>query len=743
MGKILSFLSESVFKKTLRENKKKILIFFLFFPVLGISIFKCAMPKIRNWPGDSREYYLMSYALYKNKSPDIRQENLQQILEYHDKRVGIFQPLNEFRDYKLADNVFAKICYFRAKDGHFYNYHFWLYTLLNVPALALMIALNFTMFNSFFLTNILCIYFATGVVIFSHYKTTEKLLLLSLFYLGSVFYFFFWACPEVFTASFFLSALVLSKEKKYLFSGFCAALAASQNPPIGIFVLCVCVLDYWTKTIKIGKKIPSFRFLFHWFIIGVLLLSSPLFFLWKFGVPNLTSAMQWQDVKNISVHRVLTIFFDLNQGMILVIPGVFILLSLFFILKLIHFKKFKAHLSVSAVFIVLCLILTFVSVSNICLNSGCSIMMRYCSWLMLPLFFALLELMKEIRWKNCLFTFLIISQIFVFWGNRKINYDQMEFSPIAKFILKKMPDLYNPLPEIFAIRGTQELKWALVLPDCYLKGEIGLLESGSKDIYFLVQNGLIKKLLFHETDIEELKKIEEYFLKQKLPFDRQITSERGWRYINCSIPLKASLWDGIYSLFAFDRAPTLEINKRYYATTPEIFSKGWDGNPNYWSQRGESILSFRLRSKENLPVKMTIFGDGETINNQRIVIKSKDVILFDGIYDREDAISFNVPTALLDFDGGLNIFSFQCITKNCGRRPAWHEFSCRSLLLERSDSTAAVESFSGILKGAQSTDDTIFFSRGISFQPVLKVSALENKAVSASSPSLLSDEDSQ
>jgi hypothetical protein len=246
--------------------------------------------------------------------------------------------------------------------------------------------------------------------------------------------------------------------------------------------------------------------------------------------------------------------------------------------------------------------------------------------------------------------------------------------------LRKVPELYNPLPEIFATRGRHKLLPVFTWPGTYLKNAFEFPENENKDIYFLVLNGSLKKVLFHVTKIGELEKINENFLEHEISTKEQIKCERGWRYINCSIPLKVGLPDDVYSLFPFLDTPKLEINKRYYATTPEIFSNGWDLGFVYWSRQGKSVFSLKLHSKTPSSIRMTIYGT--PIKNQRIIIRLKDSILFDGIYDREDALSFFIPASLLNFGSGLNIFSFHCITEDLRTMKTWYEFACSGILLE-------------------------------------------------------------
>ena len=140
--------------------------------------------------------------------------------------------------------------------------------------------------------------------------------------------------------------------------------------------------------------------------------------------------------------RLVSFFFDLNQGAIVALPGVAAAL-------LVWGWRRNVQLTALCLALVLALILPALAVLN--WNSGAAGVMRYAFWAGMPLVCALLlRVRAHGRWPPLLVLWLVLAQ-----GGAMLNagsYTYVEFSPLARFVLAHAPDHYHPEPEIFAER---------------------------------------------------------------------------------------------------------------------------------------------------------------------------------------------------------------------------------------------------------------------------------------------------
>jgi hypothetical protein len=85
-------------------------------------------------------------------------------------------------------------------------------------------------------------------------------------------------------------------------------------------------------------------------------------------------------------------------------------------------------------------------------NSGAAGVMRYGFWAAMPFVFALLvRLAERPRWPAALVAALGVVQAAAMAS--ALSYSYVEFSPIARTLLERAPNLYHPEPEIFAERN--------------------------------------------------------------------------------------------------------------------------------------------------------------------------------------------------------------------------------------------------------------------------------------------------
>jgi hypothetical protein len=229
----------------------------------------------------------------------------------------------------------------------------------------------------------------------------------------------------------------------------------------------------------------------------------PLFNLVQFGVPNII-ARRFSDPGLISGTRLVSFFFDLNQGAIVALPGVAAAL-------LVWGWRRNVHPTAVCLGLVLALILPALAVLN--WNSGAAGVMRYAFWAGMPLVCALLlRVRAHGRWPPLLALWLLLTQ-----GGAMLNagsYTYVEFSPLARFVLAHAPDHYHPEPEIFAERMAHN--------DDYIQPD---------KVYVYRPAGLPSKALFNAENKNAGAQLCGAG-RTLAPGNRIVASSQGWRYLD-------------------------------------------------------------------------------------------------------------------------------------------------------------------------------------------------------------------
>jgi hypothetical protein len=638
--------------------------------------------------GDGVEYTAASFAFFQHGTPEIKKSDIRKIIEYHDK-INVAYLKSALEEIKLVDDISESVPYSRGKDGKFYSFHFWLYSLVNVPALAFVMLLHLPMTYSFFLTNLVLVWLATGAIIASRNTLSQKLLLIVFYLFGTAFYYVQWQHPEVFTASLLLIALLLLEERRYLYSAFLAALCAQQNPPIGFLALIAFIFDFWIHRKSLGGKKVWLLFLLKWASVVPVLFLAPLFYFWKFGSPNLISSMGWSDGKLISIRRILELFFDPNQGMVLAIPTAFLLIFILLLSAVLRWRENKIFLWRPVAFLALALLFAIPSTATVMMNSDCCIFMRYASWILIPVGFALKVLVGKIKWQFPLVVCFALTQICIFFAWRANRYSAAHYGPVGKWVLAHFPHAYNPSQDVFAVRGVHAHLIALSAPEFFMKKGWALREGGAKDIFFLVTGGVITKVLFHESDAEELGKFRaEFFVSgsgAQLSRERRVLIERGWYYLNCAEKSKVALEDGLYSYGEFQDAPLVECGKRYYESLQGAYMRGWGWGKGRvrWSVEPISLLSFRLGGLDGSPARMTLFGESNKAHTKQAVeIHFNGVPVFKGLIDDSGSLSFDLPTEAISAVGERNLLTLRWKILATEKPGDWRGFSCQGMRID-------------------------------------------------------------
>lgn len=464
--------------------------------------------------GDAVEYSLVTVALATHGTPDVRPSDITLARSLAPALQGVYDLVEPGLRQNGKDLYPA---FAIGKDGKAYSIHFFGYSLLAAPPFKLLHALGLPPFKAYQIIN-LGMVFVLGLSLFRLFGSAPRALLgVLLFMLCGGWHYGGWGSPECLSAAALLAALILYCDDAPIAGGVLAGLAALQNPTIVFFFayapLLRAGLHYradagWRVSLR---AMLQRRYLLG-LAIGVLLALLPVLWnLYQFGVPSII-AQRASDPALISLIRLHSFYFDLNQGMIMGIPGVMAMLLLWGWRKLatgqiVH----QALLLLSCVLFTMALAIPAMAIHN--WNSDAAGVMRYAFWASMPFLFALFWRLRTLpRWPVALLFGVVLVQAVCTAEAKRYNY--VELSPLCKWIMQRAPGLVNPEPEIFVERSGHL--------ETYLQQEL---------IYTFNFGGRAIKTLYNPANT----KVDEQLCGtgNRLASDNHYhDTDRQWRYIN-------------------------------------------------------------------------------------------------------------------------------------------------------------------------------------------------------------------
>jgi hypothetical protein len=293
-----------------------------------------------------------------------------------------------------------------------------------------------------------------------------------------------WSGPEFVSAAALLAGLAWYCSGAPLRGGALVGLAAMQNPSI-ILTLGVMPVLAWSLQpgVSLGQGVLNTlrpRTLGGLLLGGALAATPVLFNLHVFGTPSIIASISTA-AGMMNLGRLHSLFFDFNQGMILAIPAVGAMLLLWG-----WHGMAPAQRRSRALALLLCMALAVayaipaLTVHN--WNSGAAGVMRYAYWSAMPFVFLLLwRLRSAARWPRVLLAAVFAVQAMAMSAGT--TYNSVQLSPLAKFVLQRMPKLYHPDPEIFAERVSGRDDF----------------HANTMAVYVLRDGSTIRKALYHRT----------------------------------------------------------------------------------------------------------------------------------------------------------------------------------------------------------------------------------------------------
>lgn len=436
-------------------SKTKINIFILL--IFTISLLGFVLFSIPTRHGDGHEYSLITQAFLNHQTPDIRQSDIKDRLDQLNiyKSIGYIPEIFNQIKLTIENKQNSSHGVFRSENGLYYGYHFWLYPAYVACIEAISNTMGVNPLADFQIANAVLFLFLLGCILFIFkIELNRSLSLAFAFLFGGTLYYLKWTHPEFFIATFiFLGYLGLYRNRViFAFIGF--SLAATQV--ITLWAL-FFIIPFWLYLFDKGNfrnsLVSILKAKLNW-ILFFLPTASILFYYYNFGKINLIGS-SFVDLRFLSLSHLFSLYFDINQGVIVGAPWLlFVIFGFFYKIKYFSLECKKSFLLA----IMGSLIISVPLLVHTGLNAGQSVFERYAMYSIIPLLawsgFYFTEIIKSNIVKFLLLLFAVIySSIFKFANAPE---DYLEHKPWVKYIFEKKPSLYNPEPAIFYARTLKQ-----------------------------------------------------------------------------------------------------------------------------------------------------------------------------------------------------------------------------------------------------------------------------------------------
>jgi hypothetical protein len=427
--------------------------------------------------GDWPEYTTTAFAIASHATPDIRLADVRAAeAAFPDGKVYYEQIAAKID----APQGVPELGFHRARNGQLFAWHFFSYpALVAAPLVALEVS-RVPPSKAFVLANWAFV-LVLALSLRRLFKSASQAGLGTLLFVltGGIGY-CAWTSPEWACAAALLSALALYLSDAPILAGLLTAFAASQNPSMAAFIGFAPLLRFivrWQRTVPLFEQVKrdiDWRHAVGLAVAAGGAVAPYLFNWWAWGVPSLIASRS-TSMELIGADRLLSFLFDPNQGLIIGFPAIVIGL-----LAIVRARR-DVLLAVAAFLFTLVLALPTLTTQN--WNSAAAGVMRYAFWSGMPLLFVLLFVLVP-RWRAswALAALVVIGQVVATYTATTYNYLQM--SPLAKLVLAKAPQAYNPDPEIFVERT--------------LHRDLMKHIAADEVVVFSTEDGISRKALVHE-----------------------------------------------------------------------------------------------------------------------------------------------------------------------------------------------------------------------------------------------------
>lgn len=396
--------------------------------------------------GDGGEYLLEMHAFGTHGTWDIRAGDATWLRARAPSLRGVAHDVVAAERHDAPGSVATR----RATNGAYYAGHFWFYSLLAVPFLGVTELVGAAPTRALGVVNGLAAAFG-ALALWLHFGRGRFGLAAALsFVLAGTTFYLGWTGPEALTAAATVVACVLARHGK-LGAGLTAAAVASLQNASAAALLPYVVWCWWRRRQRVARSDLLLA------AAATLLTLLPYAFYYAhFRIPSLTGHFA-TDPALIGFERAWSFVFDLNQGLVLGMPGVLVALCVAVVLAV---AKPPARRSVavdvaSTLALVTVMALPTLSVHN--WNAGNSVIIRYGYWVAMPLLVLTLELARSLgpRARTAVMLTFGVLQVAAIAPNGVFGerYSYLRQSWAAAAVLRRFPGVYNPVPEIFFERS--------------------------------------------------------------------------------------------------------------------------------------------------------------------------------------------------------------------------------------------------------------------------------------------------
>lgn len=523
-----------------------------------------------NVHGDGVEYLTMAHAFIAHGSAALRPDDFSQVASHFTEQTypgGRQLILGVVDQLARIPSGWPYFGFARTATGEIYAIHFWLYSMMAAPFYAIVTWLGLKPTLCFPLLN-LTLLGATILHLREALPQASRTASLVFLSLGTIYY-LRWTGPEVLTACCAFSAAICVLRRDTAMAMFLAGIGATQNPSLALVIPLFAAHRLLTLKVPALATLPTVgRSAACDMILGGLgvaaALSPYLFFYGAFGVPSLI-APYFTDPALITPRRAMSFLFDLDQGMLAGIPGLFIGLVAVAAIKSALDKRIVAA---NALFFSLaCCLLAAPALAAMNWNSGTSVMLRYAYWAAMPLVALLVSLLPAVTPRPrarvaagvLLAQCLALAAAGLMW--RTPSY--IHHTPLAKLAFTFFPGYINPDPEIFIERGKHN--------------EESITPTTTQVFY---ANGIPVKLLRHWTNSGDSGGV----CPAGLQVSPQSVAEvdRGWEYLNGPLACAAPSPDKVPIRLGFTGASAARA----------VLDSGWYGTEDAgtWTSGARSVI---------------------------------------------------------------------------------------------------------------------------------------------------------
>lgn len=344
-------------------------------------------------------------------------------------------------------------------------WYFPTYSVACIPITLLLKALGLPAIYAFAYTNLTVLLLSLIFILYC-LKTSEvrKALLIAALSINPIVFYVSWASAEVFIYAMLVMGLASWYNQWHKRAALFVSIAGMLNPTIMSIGL-IMIVKYAVKLLLAkNKDISWFNFIKAnisevamygcCYLIGLIPMAYNYY---NIGYINLTASLDsFTHGKESTVSRLWSYLFDLNYG-ILPYFAVLLLVGIMLIIPAVR-KKHWDYLEWMFTFL---LNIALYSVM-IHINCGMSGIARYNSWGVLLLIFPVIMFFDEIIHRKqavkgiriALSAGIVITGIVVmqYGPDSASNTSHVRMTPIAEWVLKKAPNLYNPLHSTFNSR---------------------------------------------------------------------------------------------------------------------------------------------------------------------------------------------------------------------------------------------------------------------------------------------------